>query len=170
MRTTLLAVLPLFFSFAASAQIADYTKTTNSTGGSATIGSDVFEWSVGELVVTTESTSTITVTQGVLQPLPSTGNVKQMNNLRNTLSVYPNPTNAIINLKGDFKQAGTLDYMLQDITGKSIRKGQLAINAGISVQQIDLTSLADGAYMLNVLFTTPNNIREAASFKIDKVE
>lgn len=173
MNKTLMAIaiaMPVFFSFAASAQITDYTKTVNSTGGTATVGSNVYEWSVGELVISTESSPSLTVTQGVLQPTKDASNVKGIDNLRNALAVYPNPTNAIINIKGDFKQPGNMAYTLMDAAGKAVHNGVWPVTNGLSVQQLDMRTLADGAYMLSVRYTSNDKQQQSASFKIEKMQ
>jgi hypothetical protein len=173
MNKTLMAIaiaMPVFLSFTASAQISDYTKTVNSTGGTATVGTDIHEWSVGELVITTESSPSLVVTQGVLQPTKDASNVKGIDNLRNTLAVYPNPTQAIVNLKGDFNQSGELNFILMDAAGKTVSNGKWVIEKGTSIQQLDMRTLADGAYMLNVLYNANNKQQQSASFKIEKMQ
>ena len=65
-------------------------SVNNSTGGTATVGNLIFDWNVGESMITTQSNGFI-VTNGQLQPVDQIISVEELNTSWN-ISVYPNPT------------------------------------------------------------------------------
>lgn len=71
------------------------------------------------------------------------------------INIYPNPTNSIINIQGDFTEP--LNYSLISPLGQRIKAGSLISNS----EQIDLSFLPDNIYFLNVGNQT---------FKIRKLE
>jgi hypothetical protein len=139
----------------------------NSTGGSATVGGNTYEWSVGELVVHTVSTPSVVVTQGLLQPMPpgvSVGNVKS---IAADVQVYPNPAKDVLILQPALVAGTILLYTLQDITGRVIYKAEVQLHTGQEKQSISISTLTPGNYILQVQAQQPGDIAHA-SFKIYK--
>src|SRR5689334_10331664 len=94
-RTTLIRlslISIIFFSHRASAQ-----KLVNTTGNTISDNAYIFEYSVGEISITTLTTTGNVnyITQGLLQP-----NVKLINPgcliVNDTLNYFPNPTRNIL--------------------------------------------------------------------------
>jgi hypothetical protein len=145
-------------------------STLNQTGGSATIGGDVFDWSVGEMtMVSTFSGASVIVTQGVLQTeiLPSG---KKEVPLVGQLQVFPNPASNMINVQFSAVSAGNLICKLTDMTGKTLTTKKLAVNQGTTTEQIEISRLAAATYMLTVSFEAPGKTQETTNYKIEKLK
>lgn len=65
------------------------------------------------------------------------------------LTVYPNPTGGILNIKKNFNINGIYTLKVYDLTGKLLFEDQ--IEKGLNEKQIDLTSLTKGVYLLKIL-------------------
>jgi hypothetical protein len=152
------------------AQPVKYTSTVNAAGGTANIGGNNYEWSVGEMaLVNTGTGSNITVTQGVLQPAQSTGNVDDYAGVMKNVSVYPVPTRGVVYIQHEFVSAGSLNYKLMDITGKLILERDVEIQPGTGKQEINLENLPNASYMLHLVYNSVDNTRTVTSFKLDKL-
>jgi len=142
-------------------------STLNATGGSKVIGTQEFEWSVGEMtMVSTFAGSNVIVTQGVLQPSAAMTGVPTSPGLANLLQVFPNPASSVVNFRYTSAVEGTLDYRLIDMTGKVISSQTMKVKQGTNEQQLDLTSLACATYFLEI--AAPG--RETISYKIQKIK
>ena len=171
MRKTLLttSIALVFFIHYSRAQSVG-PSTINAAGRSATIGTDVYEWSVGEMtLVNTASSSNIIVTQGVLQPLDEPVGINDVNRLSRLVKAYPNPSSQIVYLETAFDRPGKLTCELRDITGRSIIFFAKDVNAGKEISEINLSSLANAAYMLYVSYKNENESIQQISFKIEKI-
>lgn len=143
-------------------------STLNASGGSATISGGTHEWSVAEnTVVSTYSSSSLVLTQGVLQPMPPATGISKLQNATDNVRVYPNPVQNELFLQCEFNSGGTLSYMLQDITGKLISRKEQQLSTGKEKITVSFDGLATGNYMLNVMYVQPTG-NAAASFKISK--
>ncbi len=144
-------------------------STLNATGGTATIGGNVYDWSIGEMtMVSTFTGSSIIVTQGVLQPSSNTTAVHNAS-LTDNLQVFPNPASSLVNLQYVSAAQGTLTYRLMDMTGKTIMNNSTAVSQGVTVQQINIAALAAATYMLEVCVMTDGMTRGTTSYKIEKL-
>lgn len=161
----------VFFLYTkALAQPVKYTNAINASGGTANIGTNNHEWSVGEMVlVNTGTASNIIVTQGVLQPAQSSGNVGGHTDIMKNVSLYPVPTKSIVYLQYNFHIEGKLHYELMDIAGKMILQKDVEVLPGSHRQEIDLENLPNASYMLHLIYRTTDNVRTATSFKLDKI-
>lgn len=144
-------------------------STLNASGGSGTIGSTKFDWSVGEMtMVSTFTGSSVIVTQGVLQNDISSSSVGSIS-LNEHLQVFPNPASTLVNLQLNSDKEGTLQYTLLDMTGKRITDRKTAIKQGTNTEQMDISNLAAAVYMLEVSFTSASGTA-SSSYKIDKLK
>jgi len=160
----------MVFSNYTDAQVVKYTNTINAAGGTSNIGANNYEWSVGEMaLVNTGAAANIVVTQGVLQPAQSTGNVREYTGTMKNVSVYPVPTKSIVYIQHDFVVAGKLYYELMDITGKAILQKNILVQPGTGKQEINLESLPNASYMLHLVYHSVDNTRTTTSFKLDKI-
>jgi hypothetical protein len=144
--------------------------TLNAAGGSVAIGGSTFDWSVGEMtMVSTFSTSSIIVTQGLLQPAPKNSDgVKQVSLLQD-LQVFPNPASSIVNIQFKSSLQGTLDYVLMDMIGKTIMNDAVDIKQGGAAAQVNIAALANASYMLKVTLSAGSKSKETTSYKIQKL-
>lgn len=135
-----------------NAQSNSYTM--NSAGGSAAISGNLYEWSIGEmLLVNTASTSSLIVSQGLLQTTVNEEGttVKELNG--NQLSVYPNPTADFLILQTNVSKDAQLDIAVYDLTGRLFQKQNFHLKSGNEIQRLDFGSYAAGMYVLEVKTT-----------------
>jgi hypothetical protein len=144
-------------------------STLNASGGGGTIGSNTYDYSIGEMtLVSTETSSTIIITQGLLQPESRFAtSTKNLIITQNQMSIYPNPTTAIINIQPQFTTAGTMQLRLVDAMGKIIIQQEDKLSSGTEKQQIDISGLAIGNYLLSVIYTN-NQTTLRNTYKIQK--
>lgn len=137
----LLALVP----FCSSAQ-----STVNASGGSASIGGDLYAYSVGEMVlVGSASSGQLLVTQGVLQAdVDMSVSLPEETIAEGRLVVYPNPVDNILYLQPEMEQGGELSMRLYDVNGRLILDGDVRLGSGNERQEIDMASLAEGSYFL----------------------
>lgn len=128
----------------------------NSTGGTATVGNLIVDWNVGESIVTTQ-TNGIIVTNGQLQPVDEIISVEELNTTWN-ISVYPNPTRDEFVITAP--NAGVFEASLFDLTGKFISKQTL-----MSINRMDVRSLANGSYYLQVRNTSNQEFKTITLIK-----
>ncbi len=140
----------------------------NNSGGFGVIDNNVFEWSIGEFVVSTQTHASVIVTQGLLQPMDGPAFLPEDTKMASLLDVFPNPATSIININFNAPSDGTLTYRLMDVTGKLIQENNAEVRKGNSVRQLDIRTLACATYMLQVLFTT-NGTPSATTYKIQKL-
>lgn len=148
-------------------------STLNATGGSATIGGNTYEWSVGEMVlVNTAITSSIVVTQGLLQPLNggTSAGVTPDQSLLQYLSVFPNPANNVVNFTFNSPQKAVLGLRLVDVTGKVLQDRSYDVKVGTNTGQVDMSQYAAATYMLQVLLKDGDNTLANTAYKIQKLQ
>jgi hypothetical protein len=145
-------------------------STVNASGGGGNIGSTSFDYSIGEMtLVSTETSSAIVITQGLLQPEARFAtNTKNLAITQQQLKVYPNPSVAIVYLQATFQRSGVLQVSLTDLQGKALINKEFALQTGKEKQQIDISSFANGAYLLNVKYTN-KKINSINTYKIQKI-
>ena len=128
----------------------------NSTGGTATVGNLIVDWNVGESMVTTQ-TNGIIVTNGQLQPVDEIISVEELNTSWN-ISVYPNPSRDEFVITAP--SSGIYEASLFDLAGKIISKQTL-----MSTNRIDVRSLANGSYYLQVRNTASQEFKTITLIK-----
>ena len=154
----------LLFPVLLASSITYSQATLNASGGSSNIGSNTFEYSIGEMtIVATYKDLSIAVTQGVLQPV-STLASKVSKITPTQLSVYPNPTKDLVFVVANFGNAGILKASLMDVTGRIMINEQWELSNGSGQNQLNIASLAEGSYMLLLQF---NN--ESITYRIQKI-
>lgn len=115
------------------------------------------EWTLGEVVTETRTSSSLIVTQGFHQG--NLGTTLVQNQELTQLNVYPNPTTSIINIENP--ESLDLQFTLTNIEGKIIMQNQLRT----SNLEINLEDLSQGNYIL--VFKNKN---EQKSFNIQKIK
>lgn len=138
---------------------AQHAKTA--TGGDASGSGGTVAYSVGQLVCTTNTGISGTVSQGVQQAYEIYSVGIKETELNISLSVFPNPTADHLSLQIKCYNNEKLSYRLFDMQGKLLRTGQV-----ISQQtQINTSGLPTATYFLNVVSQGNKPIQ---SFKIIK--
>lgn|GEM_PF-1434367 len=78
---------------------------------------------------------------------PFKNNIVKTNNLNTLISLYPNPTRGLLDLKVTGLKAGeSVEYVFVSLTGQEL----LRKKTGLSVTQIDINNFAPGTYIVNV--------------------
>jgi hypothetical protein len=159
MKTTTKLLVCLFFGITFSSIHAQ--QTTIASGKSISSIDGNISYSVGQISYTTISNPTGTISQGVQQPFEIfTLGTNDFQNISLKISIYPNPTTTLVNLRIDDLDFISFEYQLFDVTGKQI------LNKKISQieTQIPLENLPAKAYFLNV----SDNNKIIKSFKLIK--
>jgi len=131
------------------------------TCGSASNSSGSLDWSIGEPIIETVSSTNNYLTQGFLQP--SYIIVTAIDDYSNTKGItsFPNPCSAVLNIShADFK---VVDIEMLDASGQVLLKKTLTG----SQNELDLNAFAAGFYFLRV-YGADNNLIKV--LKIDKVK
>ena len=143
----------------------------NATGQSVFAGGNTYEYAIGTVVAgTTYESSSLIVTQGVLQPLiEEPSGVNEPGIPSDNLSVYPNPVQEKLFLKPAFGKKGKLEYVLLDGAGRTILRSSAALEHGNELQEIAMSSYAVGQYTLSVTWQQQGKSQSNA-YKIQKIK
>lgn len=145
-------------------------STLNAAGGTAVVGSNTHEWSVGEMVlVETATAGSHTVTQGLLQPsyVINADIHEHTSGMQDHFILYPNPSTGQVYLQPHLGQGTTLEITLLDLTGKVLDQRRSALYGGNETQTLDLSAYASGMYILSVQWRQDDQERHV-SYKVEK--
>lgn len=153
-----LSLLGLCITLFCQAQSLEQMVVGSSGNFSSTSNGTTLSSTVGEVMTTTISSNSATLTQGFQQPvivnLLSSENVAE----EYGITVFPNPTTALINVQKTI--ATPLKAQLYDAAGKLINTYTLTQPNNT----IDLQKLASGTYLLSIIGQTPTS-----AFQIQKI-
>jgi len=170
MRKAILTLLMIVGSLCIRAQGIG-PSTLNASGGSGSIGSHEFDWSVGEIsLVSTFTSGSVIVTQGVLQPFDAWPVEIEHTALLKQLKVFPNPAESVVNIAYTAQTEGVIAYLLMDMTGKEFQSGTILFKSGGANKQLNITSLPCASYMLEITVANEQGIKESTSYKIQKIK
>lgn len=159
----IITLLAVGFSFGINAQTADQ-YVIGSLGGSFTNASIDVNYTAGEAVIETLSSATIIVTQGFQQPLEAGVGLEEIE-LFSNLSLYPNPTNDVLNIRLEGMQenySGEAELEIYSVNGERVFSDQLQsidLNFGI---QLHVANLMPGHYQVRLI--TPDGRVGRAKF------
>lgn len=156
MKKTLFAAYILCTAFTMNAQ-----ETTVTSGGQATGSGGSSSYTVGQLVYTTNSGSSGTISQGVQQSFELfTLSNPEVTSVNLTAVTFPNPTSDYITLNITDSALNDLHYNLIDVSGKVISNGLIKDTD----TKIGMQNLSMGVYILIVI----QNNQALKTFKIIK--
>jgi hypothetical protein len=136
-------------------------QVTTATGGDASSSGGSFAYSVGQIVYTSNTGTTGSVVQGVQQAYDISIVLGIDNHSINLeLSAYPNPTTDYLKLNLGKVELSTLNYQLNDISGKLIESKKITS----ATETICMENLPSATYFLKI----SNNNNEVKTFKIIK--
>ena len=121
---------------------------TLSAGGEASGSGGTSSYSIGQMVYTTNSGVTGSISQGVQQPfiIEAITGLDELGISLNLIA-YPNPTTDFVQLKVESEMLTDIRYQLYNMQGKMLRSNKL-----IEIQTgIDMTSLSPATYILKVI-------------------
>ena len=132
----------------------------NASGGSVSNGNGSISYSIGQVVYQSNSNASGSVSQGVQQAFEIATLSLEENTFNFSLSAYPNPTQAYLNLRvGNYKQE-KLSFSLFDLQGKTVANG--AIQA--QETSLDMNQLPVSSYFLEI----NHDGKKVQTFKIIK--
>jgi hypothetical protein len=67
------------------------------------------------------------------------------------VSVYPNPTNGIINISADNLTSEDCEIALYSMTGSLVTKKQLSVSFGSLEETLDMSHLSNGTYIIKLV-------------------
>ncbi|MFM2386236.1 MAG: Secretion system C-terminal sorting domain [Bacteroidota bacterium] len=122
--------------------------TINSTGGTGTIGTNTYDFSVAEMaVVSTATYDNGVVTHGVLQPIVTIESLDDTELVRSMFNVYPNPADAALNVEA-IGNAQLQGVSLYDAAGKLVYQASVA--TGNKSAKLSMAEFAAGTYYLSI--------------------
>ena len=142
-----------------SSLISFAQQNTLAAGANASSAEGSISYSIGQIDFSNVSSSSGSVNQGVQQPFEFfVSSVLEYGN-ENSFSIFPNPTNEILNISQSFFSE-KIEMRLLDMSGRIVLSDQL--NA--PQHQIDLRTLSQGVYNLTLI----KNNQILTSFKVIK--
>ena len=136
-------------------------ESANASSGDATGSGGAVAYSVGQVVYTTNTDASGTVSQGVQQAYEILTVGINETKLNISLSVFPNPTTDNLTLQVSNFELSTLNFQLYDMQGKLLTNGQVTAQQ----TQINTSSLPPATYYINVVNQENKKVQ---SFKIIK--
>lgn len=76
--------------------------------------------------------------------------IEEATNSTLSVSVYPNPGNALISVDIDAALTQSVDICLLDSRGRKVQSHQQMLQAGINQTQLDVSPLPEGLYLLKI--------------------
>jgi hypothetical protein len=75
----------------------------------------------------------------------------------NSISVYPNPANQVLNVKFNNIKAGMADIQIMDITGRMITETQREVSSG-NIISLNIEGLSTGIYFVKVIANNSSQV------------
>jgi opacity protein-like surface antigen len=154
--------LLLICSFLAFGSAVMAQSTIPATGGNGSGSGGTVSYTVGQVVYTTISGTTGSVTQGVQQPyeISIVTGLEEAKGINLIFSAYPNPAGDFLTLKIENYDKENLSYRLYDLSGNL-----LVIKKIVAAEtSISMGNLLPGTYFLKVT----GNDKVVKTFKIIK--
>jgi hypothetical protein len=145
MKKHLLSLLALSYSFISlTAQTTISRNVVASTGGSAQVGNTLIQFTIGEVAVLTQQSSSLLLSQGFQQPefTISSLAVPAVENMR----VFPNPATSRTKVDFDLFTDAKVVINLVNNSGQIVHSSSVTSKAGKIEYVIPLNGLAAGLY------------------------
>lgn len=155
MRKPVSLLIAIFCTVAAlNAQEVQLTPTVLASAGGYAVGDNIsISWTLGELAVSTLSSTDLILTQGFQQPFEiDTINVGiHKNELNWGISVYPNPVGDELRIRFDIDATGDYLIEIQDVTGRLVSQQQYKNLDPGDIVVLNTSTYLNGVYFLKVL-------------------
>jgi hypothetical protein len=162
-------------AFVFSLSTVSAQTSVNATGGDASGSGGSASYSVGQVVYTTNTGTSGSVTQGVQQPyeISVVTGIEEAKGINLSVSAYPNPTTDLLQLKVypvgnsnrvESEKLKDLSYKLYDVTGKLLQNEKITGNQ----TSIVMSNLVPATYFLVVQTRHALSQQEIKTFKILK--
>lgn len=130
-----------------STGIAKAQVSSNTSGGDAKGSEGSVSYSIGQLLYTSNTSSSGTVNHGVQQVFEIASVGVNETNLNISCLVFPNPTTQTLTLQVSEYEQTTLKFSLIDIQGKLLNSGQIVAHQ----THIDISTLPSGSFIIRVV-------------------
>jgi hypothetical protein len=124
------------------------------------VGTDVF---INDAQVTLADVSAqngvVHVINGVL--LPEGVSINEITSIEN-LNVYPNPATDVVSISYSTVGNENVSYRMTDLSGKSVIVRDLGVRNGSQIENIDLSNLASGMYILEIAAGNKRSVQKVS--------
>lgn len=159
----LISCFPGSFSFS-EAQISKNKQDVISSAGTRNQSNTfILDWTLGELAITTLKGNSNLLSQGFHQPKFLITSIDELQKGIGEITVYPNPTPDLVQMKMTFDKEKTVQVRLIDASGK-----QLSFNEYKGLQILESISLRDYANGIYFIKFTLSEDKTTQTFKIQK--
>ena len=136
--------------------------SVNARGGNATGSGGSVNYSVGQVVYTTNTGTNGSVAQGVQQPyeISVVTAIKEAKGINLSVSAYPNPTTDYLTLEVNAERSRSMNFQLYDMQGKLLQNEKITGNQ----TSIVMSNLVPAIYFVKVI----QENKEVKTFKIIK--
>ncbi len=154
MKKTITLVFGFFFFFYGSSQVVA-PSVMNTSGGTFQSGYYQFEWSIGELALVgdmSSSNNSLVITNGFIQSLiqyPSRDNGDHIFG-NDEIKVFPNPASSYVEINFLTKQRGRITITFYDGAGKKILTTSDTYYGVGLIKRIPVSQLPNEVYMLHI--------------------
>ena len=154
MKKTITLVIVLFFLFNCKSQ-SIAPSVINTSGGTFQSGYYQLEWSIGELALVGEMTSSnnsLVITNGFIQPFIQYPANNNTNNIfgNDEIKIFPNPASAYVEINLFTKQKGRITLSFYDGAGRKILTATDRYYGVGLIKRIPVNQLPNEVYMLHV--------------------
>jgi hypothetical protein len=164
MKTHFLTLATLLATFSLKSQSVS-PEVLSSAGGVNQSSGGSIEWTIGEPVSDTYTSSNHIATMGFHQPELSLANAIKELRTEGEFMVYPNPVQDELKISFDGLPLSNYRLTLSDMTGRIISTRQFTSSAELRQVALQVQGLAQGNYLLHVSSSTFSK-----SVKINKVQ
>ena len=110
-------------------------------------------YTLGEIAVSTLSTTNLILTQGFQQPTLIISSVNDPDEFDWSIIAYPNPVSDYLNVSFNFMDKQDIIIELSDITGKKVLFERYDGMIGKEEKSVSFSNLKSGIYILNIYNT-----------------
>ena len=174
MKKTITLVIVFFFLFHCKSQ-SIAPSVINASGGSLQAGYYQLEWSIGELALVGEMTSSnnsLVITNGFIQPFiqyPATNNTNHVFG-NDEIKIFPNPASSYVEINFFTNQKGRIILSFYDGAGRKIFSVSDSYYGVGLIKRIPVSHLPSEVYMLHVdLDPYPGYSSKKGVYKIVKI-
>ena len=148
MKTSIFLVMLFFISFGIKAQqiSASVITTAGHVNKSSTFS---LIWTLGEVVIETDTSTTNQLTQGFQQPEYLYVSINNTVGESLSIAAFPNPTKGKVNFRVKSSDVKKLKIDIFDITGRLVGNKEINILTG-ETSTIDISTLTPNIYFMRI--------------------
>jgi hypothetical protein len=154
--------------FSASAQ--SISPFTINVGGAS---AKTLDYSIGESasIAYFQNSSQLSLTTGFIQSFTPlvTGIINQVFEEGEGLTLSPNPASERIHLKGVLSRPGFFEFHLIDAQGRILETYPSTYYINYLDKEINVAQLMGGTYFIRLIYTLPDGVNQATSFKFSRI-